>query len=312
MKKYVILADITCDLSAELREYFGVTDYIEGSVHFSDGRDFSTTLDWNNISRDEFYKLLSNKKFQISTAPASPEMYYEKFKSYAEQGTDILSMSISSKISSTHNVAKLAADRVMAEYPDCRIYCFDSYRMSGAFGLLLCYAQELQNNGSSMDEVVEWLEANKSRVHQMGPIDDLMFIARRGRISTGKAIMGTFAGVKPMGDCNADGYVSVLGKVKGVKKALEVAVEYIKLTATEPENQYIIISHSDREAYANMFKAMIEEQIKPKKVFVSDVFSGCGTNVGPGMIGAYFLGEPVSADGEVEKANMTAAMESVK
>lgn len=312
MKKYVILADITCDLSAELREYFGVTDYIEGSVHFSDGRDFSTTLDWNNISREEFYKLLSNKKFQISTAPASPEMYYEKFKSYAEQGTDILSMSISSKISSTHNVAKLAADRVMAEYPDCRIYCFDSYRMSGAFGLLLCYAQELQNNGSSMDEVVEWLEANKSRVHQMGPIDDLMFIARRGRISTGKAIMGTFAGVKPMGDCNADGYVSVLGKVKGVKKALEVAVEYIKLTATEPENQYIIISHSDREAYANMFKAMIEEQIKPKKVFVSDVFSGCGTNIGPGMIGAYFLGEPVSADGEVEKANMTAAMESVK
>ncbi len=312
MKKYVILADLTCDLSSELREYFGVADYIEGSVHFSDGRDFPTTLDWSNVSREEFYKSLSNKKMQISTAPASPEVYYEKFKSYAEQGTDILSMSISSRISSTYNVAKLAADRVMAEYPDCRIYCLDSYRMSGAFGLLLCYAQELQNNGSSMDEVIEWLEVNKNKVHQMGPIDDLMFIARRGRISTGKAIMGTFAGVKPMGDCNSDGYVSVLGKVKGIKKALEVAVEYIKLTATEPEHQYIIISHSDREEYANMFKAMIEEQIGPKKVFVSDVFCGCGTNVGPGMIGAYFLGEPLSDDGEVEKANMTAAMESVK
>lgn len=312
MKSYVILADLTCDLSEEMREFFGVSDYIKGSVHFSDGRDFETALDWSNISRDEFYKALSNKKMQISTAPASPEQYYEKFKSYAEQGIDILSMSISSKISSTHNVAKLAADRVMAEYPERRIYCFDSYRMSGALGLLVCYAHQMQNNGSSMDEVVDWLESNKNRVHQMGPIDDLMFIARRGRISTGKAIMGTFAGVKPMGDCNSDGYVSVLGKVKGIKKALEVAVEYIKLTATEPEDQYIIISHSDREAYANMFKEMIEDQIKPKRVFVSDVFSGCGANVGPGMIGAYYIGEELSADGETEKANMTAAMDRVK
>ncbi len=312
MKNYVILADLTCDLSAELREYFSVDDYIEGSVHFSDGRDFPTTLDWSNISRDEFYKALSNKKMQISTAPASPEQYYKKFKSYAEQGFDILSMSISSKISSTYNVAKLAADRVKDEYPECRIYCFDSYRMSGAFGLLVCYAHQMQNNGNSMDDVIDWLELSKNRVHQMGPIDDLMFIARRGRISTGKAIMGTFAGVKPMGDCNSDGYVSVLGKVKGIKKALEVAVEYIRLTATDPENQYIIISHSDREVYANMFKEMIEDQIKPKKVFVSDVFSGCGTNVGPGMIGAYYIGDELSGDGEVEKANMTAAMESVK
>lgn len=312
MKEYVILADLTCDLSDELREFFGVKDYIEGIIHFSDGRDFETTLDWSNISREEFYKALSNKKIQISTAPASPEMYYEKFKRYAEQGIDILSMSISSKISSTYNVAKFAADRVKDEHPECRIYCFDSYRMSGAFGLLLCYAQELQNNGSTMDEVIDWLESNKRRVHQMGPIDDLMFIARRGRISTGKAIMGTFAGVKPMGDCNSDGYVSVLGKVKGIKKALEVTVEYIKLVAIAPHEQYVIVSHSDREAYANMLKDMIEEQIKPKRVFVSDVFCGCGTNIGPGMVGVYFLGDELSDDGETEKSNMARAMESVK
>ncbi len=312
MKKYVILADLTCDLSAELREYFGVKDYIEGIIHFSDGRDFNTTLEWDKIPREEFYKALSNKKMQISTAPASPEMYYEKFKSYAQQGIDILSMSISSKISSTYGVAQLAASRVKEEYPDCNIYCFDSYRMSGAFGLLLCYAQEMQNNGSTMDEVIDWLGSNKRRVHQMGPIDDLMFIARRGRISTGKAIMGTFAGVKPMGDCNSDGYVSVLGKVKGIKKAFEVTVEYMKLTATDPSEQYVIVSHSDREAYANMLKGMIEEQICPKKVFVSDVFCGCGTNIGPGMVGVYFLGDQLSEDGETEKANMMKAMERVK
>ena len=311
MKKFIILADLTCDLSAEIREYFQISDYIEGIIHFSDGRDFDTTLEWDKISREEFYTALSNKKIQISTAPASPEMYYEKFKSYAEQGIDILSMSLSSRISSTFEVAKSAANRIKQEYPDINIYSFDSYRMSGAFGLLVAYAQKLQNEGKSMDEVIAWLEQNKYRVHQMGPIDDLMFIARRGRISTGKAIMGSFAGVKPMGDCNSDGYVSVLGKVKGMKKALAVTVEYVKRMAKDPSEQYIIVSHSNREEYAQTLAKMIEDEIAPKKVFVSDVFCGCGTNIGPGMVGAYFFGDELSADSEVEKETMRQAIESL-
>ena len=59
MKRFIILPDVTCDLSEELRTKFGLEDYIEGYVHFSDGRDLKTTLDWSNISREEFYKTLS-------------------------------------------------------------------------------------------------------------------------------------------------------------------------------------------------------------------------------------------------------------
>ncbi len=305
MDKYIILTDVTCDLSAEVREYFGVEDYIRGHVHFSDNRDFETTLDWSNISREEFYKALSNKKLEVSTAPASPEEYYLKFKEYAEKGCDIISMSISSKISSTYNVAVGAANRVKQEYPDCRIYCFDSYKMSGAFGLQVMYAHKLKSEGKNYDEVIEWLEANKHKVHQMGPIDDLIFVARRGRITMGKAIMGSFAGVKPMGDCNRDGYVSVLTKVKGINKALDLTVKYTEKAALNIEEQYLLISHSNRPEYAEKLKSLIEEDLKPKKVFVSDVFSGCGTNIGPGMVAVYFLGDELSEDLSAEKDIMT-------
>lgn len=312
MNKFVILADVTCDMSKELRDYFKVEDYITGHIHFSDGRDFLTTLDWDLISRDEFYKALSNNKMKVSTAPASPEEYYEKFKEYVQNGYSVLSISISSKISSTYNVAVGAAARVKEEYPECNIYCFDSRRMSGSLALLVAYAHEMKNNGSSMEEVVGWLEENKNKVHQMGPIDDLMFIARRGRISTGKAIMGSFAGVKPMGDCNADGYVSVLTKAKGMKKALMLTVEYIKLAAVNVEQQYIFIAHSNREEYANTLKEMLEKELNPKKVFVSDVFSGSGTNIGPGMIGAYFLGNEISEDCVKEKEMINMAIENCR
>lgn len=300
MNKFVILPDITCDLSEEIRNHFEIEDYIQGYVHIND-KSLRTKLDWSEISRKDFYKTISNKKNSVSSAAASPEEYYQIFKSYAEKGYAILSMSISSKISATYNVASNAAKRVKEELPESNIYCFDSLRMSGSFGLLTVYARQLQKEGKSFEEVIAWLEENKCRAHQMGPIDDLTFVARRGQISNGKAFMGNLVGIKPMGDSNADGYVSVLAKVKGIKKALDITVSYVKRMATDPEEQYIIIAHSDREEYALTLKEKIEQRIECKKVFVTDVFSGCGTNIGPGMIGVYFMGEPISEDTAKEK-----------
>lgn len=304
MEKFIILADVTCDMSPEIRDRFGIRDYVRGYVHFSDGRDFKTSLDWDTISREEFYRALSNRQMKISTAPASPEEYYEIFRKYAEDGYDVLSISISDKVSTTYASAKKAADRVAAEFPERTVYALDSMRMSGAFALEVIYAHEMQQEGKSIREVIDYLESLRFRLHQMGPIDDLMFVARRGRISTGKAIMGSFAGVKPMGDCNAEGYVTVLTKAKGMKKALAITVDYIGRAATDIENQYVYITHSNREEYAEQLRALVEERLRPKQVFVSDVFCASGTNIGPGMVCAYFIGEPISEDGEKEKEIM--------
>lgn len=308
MKKFIVLPDVTCDLSQEIRDYFGLKDYIRGYVHVND-ESIRTTLDWENVTREGFYKTLANKKNVVSSAAASPEEYYQTFKKYVDEGYDVLSMSLSSKISATYNIAVSAAKRVKDECPDCNIYCFDSLRMSGSFGLLVAYACDLQSQGKSFEEVIEWLEANKVRVHQMGPIDDLTFVARRGQISKGKAFMGNLVGIKPMGDSNADGYVTVLAKVKGIKKALDATAAYAKAVAVDPENEYALIVHSDREKYAYELKEKVESVMKFKKVFVGDVFSGCGTNIGPGMVGIYFLGEPISEDLAKEKDTLNSVLE---
>ena len=308
MKKFVILTDSNCDMSEEIRNQFGVKDYVKGYVHFSDGRDIRSTLAWDNVSRSDFYNALSDKRMKISTSPASPEEYYEIFSAYAKEGFDIVSISISSCISISYENSKKAAKRIQEEFNGCEVYCCDSLRMSGSLGLLTLYAHELQAQGKSAREVFEWLEANKRKTHQMGPIDDLIFVARRGRLSMGKAIMGSFAGVKPMGDCNSDGYVTVLTKAKGIKKALALTVSYVKRAAVDIESQYVYITHSNREEYALTLKEMIENTLHPKKVFVSDVFSGCGTNIGPGMVCAYFLGEEISEDSSKEKEMMNDAI----
>ena len=300
MEKFVILPDVTCDLGPEIREFFGLTDYVPGYVNI-DGREIKVDLDWKCISRNEFYKTLMDKKVKVTSASASPEEFYKAFKKYTDQGYAVLNMTLSSKISVTYNVACSARDRLLQECPDAKVYCLDSLRMSGSFGLLVAYALQLQQQGKSFEEVIAWLEQNKVKVHQMGPIDDLRFIARRGKISTGKAIFGNLVGVKPMGDSNADGYVTVLSKVKGIKKAISATALYLKAMATDIENQYVFIYHSDREELALELKSKVEQTVKCKKIFISDVYASCGTNIGPGMLSVYFLGEEISADSATEK-----------
>lgn len=138
----------------------------------------------------------------------------------------------------------------------------------------------------------------------MGPIDDLFFVARRGRITMGKAVMGSIAGVKPMGDCNEDGYTTVLANVRGIPQALEVTLKYVRETAVNIEDQYVLVIHSDREAYAKTLVERVEQELKPKKVFLTEVFSGCGANIGPGMVGVYYLGLPISEGMTAEKETM--------
>ena len=300
MGNFVVIPDITCDMSQEIRDYFRIDEYISGYVHINDTA-IRSTLDWSLISREDFYKALADKKMKVSSATASPEEYYQLFKKYIEQGIDVLSISISSKASATYNVAALAGKRINEEYPGCGMYCLNSERVSGGFGLIVSKACEMRDSGKTLNETVEYLEELKHRVHQMGPIDDLTFVARRGQISNSKAFMGNLVGVKPMGDSNREGYITVLAKVKGIKKALDATASYVAHMATDVEDQYIFITHSNREEYANTLKEKIEAKVNVKKVFVSDVFCGSGCNIGPGMISAYFLGDPVSENSSKEK-----------
>ena len=36
MEKFIILPDVTCDLSPEMRAQFGLVDYVRGWVHIND------------------------------------------------------------------------------------------------------------------------------------------------------------------------------------------------------------------------------------------------------------------------------------
>ena len=57
---------------------------------------------------------------------------------------------------------------------------------------------------------------------------------------------------------------------------------------------------------------MIEERFHPKAVVVKDVHAGCGINIGPGLMAAYYYGKPISKGVTEETASFKEISERLK
>jgi fatty acid-binding protein DegV len=128
----------------------------------------------------------------------------------------------------------------------------------------------------------------------MGSLDDLFWLASKGRISHAKAFFGTLAGIKTMGDFDSDGMVTPLAKVSGYKKAQKAIVEYIKKTIISANEQIIFVAHSARKEQAEILASLIKEKIKPKEVIIGNVYPIDGINIGPGLFAAYYSGTEIT------------------
>ena len=301
MKKFAILADATCDLQEELQKRYDV-HVLPGHVILPDKTDIPSPLKWETMTREEFYSKLKKDPNSYTTAPANTQEFANAMEKIVSDGTELLTMTISGGISGAFQFASLAARQVMEAHPGAKITCVDSMRFGPGFGLMVAYAARLRDEGKSLDEVTAWLEENKNRFHQAGWLDDLSFVAKKGRLNNAKAFFGTLAGIKPIGEFDYNGLTTVIGKAKGAKQAYAVLMEYIAQTIENPAEQTIFIAQTSRLPQAEAFRDMIRERFHPKEILINDVFPACGINIGPGLMAAYYMGKPISQGLTEERA----------
>ena len=292
-KKFAIMPDTTCDLSLRFQKEYDI-DVILGHYSTPDGEEHVSLHDWSDEQRDQFYKDLKKNPDGFKTSPPNVEECYEAFEKMVSQGLGVLAMAISTGISGTYNFMNLAKKEILEKYPNAEIYIVDTLRFGPGFGLMAIYASKLREEGKSLKEVAEWLETNKNRFHQTGWMDDLYFVAKKGRLTNAKAFFGSLVGVKPVGEFDYNGLTTVIGKGKGEKETYQLLLEYIARHIENPEDQIIFIATSNRHKQAYAFKEMIENRFHPKAVYVNDVYTNCGVNVGPGLMAAYYFGKPIS------------------
>ena len=301
MSEFILMADAGCDLSAEFQEKYDIK-VINGHLVLPGKGDVPTFMKWEDVSREQFYTELKKNPNDYATAPPNITEYENAFEPYVKDGKDVICVTISSAISGALGFATTARKNVLEKYPNAKITLVDSMRFGPGFGLMLVHASILRRDGKSFEEVAEYLEQNKNRFHQAGWLDDLSFVAKKGRITHPKAFFGQLAGIKPIGEFDAGGLTTVLGKAKGAKAAYAVLLKYIEATIENPEDQYIFIAQTSRFPQAEQYKKMIEEKFHPKAVYINDVFPFCGINIGPGLMAAYYMGKPISEDLSEERA----------
>jgi DegV family protein with EDD domain len=301
MEKFAILADATCDLGEAYQKQYDI-HVLPGHIILEDKSDIPSPLKWEAMSREEFYSRLKKNPNSFSTAPANTSEFAGAMEAIVADGTALLVMTISSGISGAYQFAVTAAKQVLQKYPQARIRCVDSLRFGPGFGLMVIHAARLREQGKTMEETAAWLEENKNRFHQAGWLDDLSFVAKKGRLTNAKAFFGTLAGVKPIGEFDYNGLTTVIGKAKGAKAAYSVLMEYIAQTIENPEEQTVFIAQTNRLPQAELYKQMIMERFHPREIFINDVFPACGVNIGPGLMAAYYVGKPISRELKEERA----------
>ena len=304
MAEFAIIPDTSCDLIKPLRERFGIDDFISGLVYLPDGRCIRSDIDWETYDPKEFFESMKDKNISYRTACAATGEIMAVLENQLKMGKDILCITLSSALSGTYQTCELIKNQLLSKYPERKIICVDSMRYSTALGMLVIEAAIKRREGLSLEETAEYIEKNKHRLHQCGPMDDLFFLCKTGRISNFKAFFGTLVGINPVADFNRKGLSEVIGKFKGKKAAFDAVIKYIGKTIVNPEEQMIFVAHSNRLAAAELLKEMIIKEFNPKEVIINSVGMSCGVSIGPGLCAAFYWGEEISEDFSHEKQIM--------
>lgn len=312
MNDFVIIPDASSDLTEELRNRFDIPDYLRGIIYFPDGHSDTVDLDWSYMTPEEYYNSMRNRNVLYKTAAPPLGEITTKYEKYLAQGKDILTITISTALSSTYNDCQLVAKDLLEKYPERKIIVIDSLRYSTSLALLIISAAIKKAEGLSIEEVAEYTEKEKHRIHQMGTMDDLFFLVKTGRVSNFKAFFGNMIGLNLLADFNEKGLSEVIGKFKGKRDAFSAIIEYVRRTIQNPEEQVLFVAHSNREEAALMLADMIKKEFSPKELIINNVGMHCGANIGPGLCAVFYKGEPASEGLVNEKSLMDEISANIK
>ena len=295
-ENFAILTDAGGDFTREIIEKYRIEETPISTVVWPDGSNRDTDIYWDTMTPNEYFTLMTNKKNNFSSSIPSPQTINDRLTALAKEGRNVIVITISSTMSGGYSAFTVGAREVMEQYPEVKIKVIDSLRYSGAIDLIAIEASLCREKGMDFDSTVKYLQDFRLRIHQCGFIDDLFFLARKGRIAKGKAFMGNMIGIKPLGDlCNETGQTQIIGKARGYKTVMKLFPEYIKRTIGDPTNKSFVVTYSLREPQALEMKKMIEETFHPQNLIFVPVGQSTGCNVGPGLAAAFYAGdEPVS------------------
>ena len=291
MADYILSCCSTADLTKEQFEARNIS-YI--CFHYAiDGEEYMDDLG-QSMPFDVFYDRIA-KGADTRTSQINISEYVDYFSKFLEQGLDVVHVSLSSGISGTVNSARNAALIVNERYPERKVYIVDSLAASSGYGLLMDAAADKRDEGLSAEELVEWLEENKLKLHHWFFSTDLSTFVKGGRISKTSAVFGGLLEICPLLNVDVNGKLIPRSKVRTKKKVIQEIVKRMEACADKGLDYdgkcYISMSACLEDAQA--VASLIEERFQKLngKVQIYNIGTTIGSHTGPGTVALFFWGE---------------------
>ena len=277
-----IISDSTCDLSPELLARYEIDilplHILLGDQEFEDGK---------NITPDQIYAWSdANKTTPKTSAPAMADAI-ELFRPYVTAGREIVCFSISSSMSTSGNVMRLAADELGASG---QITVIDSANLSTGIGLLVVEAAIMAKKNRTASEIVSEIEKLKPNVRASFVVDTLTYLYRGGRCNAVAAMAGGVLKLHPK-IVVEDGAMNASKKYRG--KIASVILSYVKDMEKDLKNarqERVFITHSgcDREIVET-----VRTYLKNLGIFEEILETRAGgvvsSHCGPGTLGVLYI-----------------------
>ena len=284
MCTYQIVTDSCCDFTRaeyaalDLR-YVPLTLLYKGAEHASFTEEDELHAFYDGIRSGEM----------PTTSAVNPEGWVSIMEPALKEGKDVLCLTFTSGLSTTHQSAVIAAQELREKYPRRKLLVVDTLCAARGQGLLVYLACKKRDAGASLEELHAWVEDNKLKLCHWVTVDDLNHLKRGGRINATTAFVGGMLGIKPIIHVDDNGKLNTVSKCRGRKAAMDYLVNRLVETATDTDT--VFIAHGDCPEDA----AALENLIRAKCPAVKEVRTGyvggvIGAHTGPGVLVVFFLG----------------------
>lgn len=275
-----IVADSTCDLSADLIKKYDITIIplciVMGENSYFDG--IETTP-------EEIYKWADANKTTPKTAAVTLDNAASLLKPFMDEGREIVFFGISTQMSTTCNVVRLIGED--AGYN--KLHVIDSQSLSTGIGLQVLYAARLSMAGESAASIVEKVEKRRSAVSASFVIDTLTYLSRGGRCNSVTALLANTLKLKPE-IVVKDGAMIVAKKYRG--QLGSVLLKYVKdqeeaLLAADKNCVFITHSGCSEDIVAPV-KEYLESLSYFENIYVTRAGGVVSSHCGPGTLGVLY------------------------
>jgi DegV family protein with EDD domain len=254
--------------------------------------DNSSYADNVSLSADEFYALLKASRRLPTTASPGPGVFLEAFRGAHHQGAEeMLCIVTGSAFTSTYSVACQGAELAQQELPDARIRVLDSRSAAASLGFVVLAAARAVENGGTMLDAITAAQDLAPRIHMIGILDTLEYLAKGGRVPRLTAWLSSVVQIKVLFEFY-NNQVSQLGAVRTRRRALARLPHLMRQRLDPGKPLRAAIFHAGSPHDAQRLANQIEQEFQPLELYVAEFSQVMSIHSGPGLVGLAFYNEP--------------------